>query len=78
MTQKTNKPAQLTAQEIINRAEFKEAYYVIGDKRYALKDIIPHIDDKDARMELVDIIALLDTVRGRLSKWADTHLQKWD
>jgi chromosome condensin MukBEF complex kleisin-like MukF subunit len=68
--------ANITPQQ--QRADFKDAYYVSGDKLGALTRLSATIVDKQERAALQKIVKELYEKHDQLKKWADNNLKNWD
>lgn len=66
----------LTTQEM--RAQFKEAFYGIGDKIVSLELLSDHMKTPRGRRELKRLADQLETIQGALKSFGNQHLQKWD
>lgn len=59
------------------KTQFKEAYYVSGDKLIGLGDIAEKFDGQP-RQEIETILAELYAAKHKLKAWADKNLTNWD
>lgn len=60
------------------RAQFKESYYVIGDKTQAIRQMTNDMAKNIAQQELAEVLKDLEAVHAKLKSWADVRLPKWD
>lgn len=66
----------LTPQE--QRAQFKEAFYGIGDKIVSLEQLSEHMKTPRGRRELKRLADQLETIQGALKSFGAQHLKNWD
>jgi hypothetical protein len=61
------------------KTQFKESYYVIGDKLIGLGDVAESFDGKTAeRKEIEAILVDIYAAKHKLKAWADRNLTNWD
>lgn len=60
------------------RAQFKESYYVMGDKITVIHQMTNDMAKNIAQEELAVLVQELENVHAKLRYWADTRLPKWD
>lgn len=60
------------------RAQFKESYYVMGDKITVIQQMTQDMAKNIAQQELAILAQELENVHAKLRHWADVRLPKWD
>ena len=60
------------------RADFKEAYYSIGDKIVSLEMLKDDMKTPRARRELAQLADQFDTLHKALKSFGNQHLKNWD
>lgn len=60
------------------RADFKEAYYGIGDKIVGLENLKKDMEHPRGRIELANLVSQFNDLHEALRKFGDQNLKNWD